>query len=278
MSGAEEAIAFPCRGEALVGILHRGARPATRGLVVVVGGPQYRAGSHRQFVLMARTLAAEGIPVLRFDVRGMGDSAGEHPGFEHIGDDIRAAVDALVAAEPRLERIALWGLCDAASAICHYAAGDARVSGAVLVNPWVRSEASHAKTQLQHYYGGKLADPAFWKRLFTGRIDLADAAGSLRRTLRNLVRRGDGEPDASLPERMARGIGAFGGKVLLIVSGQDLTAREFEGVAAGSAGWRAVFASPRFARFDLPQADHTFSQRACADAVAQRTAEWMRAL
>ena len=48
----------------------------------MVGGPQYRVGSHRQFTLMARAFAAAGYPVLRFDYRGIGDSEGESRGFE----------------------------------------------------------------------------------------------------------------------------------------------------------------------------------------------------
>lgn len=55
------------------------------GLLMVVGGPQYRVGSHRQFVLLARDLAAAGIPVFPFDYRGMGDSTGQARDFEGIG-------------------------------------------------------------------------------------------------------------------------------------------------------------------------------------------------
>ncbi|KAB8057318.1 hydrolase 1, exosortase A system-associated, partial [Janthinobacterium violaceinigrum] len=58
----------------LVGILSLPAAPGPRGVLIVTGGPQYRVGSHRQFVLLARALAAQGVPVLRFDLRGMGDS------------------------------------------------------------------------------------------------------------------------------------------------------------------------------------------------------------
>ena len=42
-------------------------------VLVVVGGPQVRAGSHRHFVQLARHLATHGHAVMRFDVRGMGD-------------------------------------------------------------------------------------------------------------------------------------------------------------------------------------------------------------
>ncbi len=60
----------------------------------------------------ARRLAAEGFPCLRFDYTGMGDSAGPKPDFEDAGDDIRRACDAVLAAVPGCERVALWGLCE----------------------------------------------------------------------------------------------------------------------------------------------------------------------
>ena len=61
----ESPVLLPCQGEQMVGIV---ARPAGEhrssnqdlGLVVIVGGPQYRAGSHRQFVHLARALAEAG--------------------------------------------------------------------------------------------------------------------------------------------------------------------------------------------------------------------------
>src|SRR5690349_15977659 len=96
----ERTVVFECAGERLVGVVHAGA--ASVGVLVVVGGPQYRAGSHRQFVLMARELARAGYPVLRFDYRGMGDSDGAPCSFEQIDPDIRAAIDAFMKHEPQL--------------------------------------------------------------------------------------------------------------------------------------------------------------------------------
>ena len=76
MNGTEQALSVECRGESLLGVLHLPITPRDLGVIVVVGGPQYRAGSHRQFVLLARALADAGHAVLRLDVRGMGDSTG----------------------------------------------------------------------------------------------------------------------------------------------------------------------------------------------------------
>src|SRR5690606_31415058 len=109
-------------------------------------------GSHRQFVLLCRHLAAHGIPAMRFDYRGMGDSTGAERGFDTVADDIRAAIDSFIKRVPSIGRVVLWGLCDAASAACLYAPSDERVGGLVLANPWVRTAAGEAKTYLKHYY------------------------------------------------------------------------------------------------------------------------------
>src|ERR1700758_722935 len=91
LSYSETALTFLCGGERMLGILSRPDVPATRGVLIMVGGPQYRVGSHRQFLLLARHLAAHGVPALRFDYRGMGDSEGGMRTFEHVEDDLRAA-------------------------------------------------------------------------------------------------------------------------------------------------------------------------------------------
>ena len=84
MSYSETPQFIPCGGERMLGILALPAVPADIGIVLVVGGPQTRVGSHRQFVLLSRCLAAAGYAVLRFDYRGMGDSSGEQRGFERL--------------------------------------------------------------------------------------------------------------------------------------------------------------------------------------------------
>ena len=119
----ERALAFDCGGERLYGILSLPGHAASgaRGVLVVVGGPQYRAGSHRQFTLLARDLAQDGVPVLRFDYRGMGDSEGTIRPFDDVEDDLRAAIDAFMAASPGLREVVLWGLCELAIIACDLA-------------------------------------------------------------------------------------------------------------------------------------------------------------
>lgn len=284
MSAREIPFAFTCCGDSLVAVYHQVTGAPRRGVVIVVGGPQYRIGSHRQFLLIARTLAEHGIPVLRFDYRGMGDSEGEFTGFESIDLDIAAAIDAFVARCPSLSEIVLWGLCDGASASLFYAYQDARVRGLVLLNPWVRTTSGEAKTYLKHYYTARLLDPAFWRKLMSGRFDVGASLRSLLGMVRNARSRDRsalpsqeerlaGDTTRPLPDRMAEGLRRFDGSVLLITSGNDLTAREFEEAVKASSLWRQLLAAPRVTRRRLPAADHTFSRREWREQVVAWTLE-----
>ena len=181
VSYEERPFFFACGGESLLGIVAAPPAPAEVGVLVIVGGPQYRVGSHRQFVLLARALAGAGIACMRFDHRGAGDSSGAMRSFEAIDDDIRAAVDAFLALTPRVTKVVLWGLCDAASAACCYAASDPRVVGLVLLNPWVRTNASEASTYLRHYYGRRLLEPEFWRKVARGEVRAGSRSTVLRR-------------------------------------------------------------------------------------------------
>lgn len=292
MTYTETALSFDCRGNRLYGVLSLPEQAGTKGVLVVVGGPQYRAGSHRQFTLLARRLAERGIPVMRFDYRGMGDSEGSQTTFEDIHEDVHAALEQFFAAAPGLREVALWGLCDAASAALFYAYQDTRVTGLVLLNPWARTEQGRAKAYLKHYYIQRLFEAALWQKIFSGRFSFASAAKSFAGLVGAAARPGQAltpssngaasagrnEMQASdLPRRMLDGLARFQGKVLIILAGKDLTAQEFSGLAASSGAWRKMLASPRISRRELADADHTFSRRAWRDQVADWTADWIEA-
>ena len=276
----EHAVAFRCGGEQLHGVLSLPGQPSPRGVLIIAGGPQYRAGSHRQFTLLARTLAARGIPVQRFDYRGMGDSDGAQRGFGDVDLDVRAAVDHFMAAVPGLREAVLWGLCDGASAALCYASQDARVRGLVLLNPWVRTEAGAARATLKHYYRGRLLQGALWRKLFSGRFDAGAAWRSLRQLMAASGAGGKpaadaGQAPADLPSRMLAGWSRFKGPVLLILSGADLTAKEFTDLADASPAWQTLLARAGTTRHELGKADHTFSRRVWRDQVADWTANWV---
>ncbi|MGC2518221.1 MAG: hydrolase 1, exosortase A system-associated [Burkholderiales bacterium] len=275
---------FDCEGESLVGILSGTGLPAARGVLIVVGGPQYRVGSHRQFTLLARHLAERGVPALRFDYRGMGDSGGEVRTFERVGVDIRCAIDRFFASVPGLKDIVIWGLCDAASAALFCAHQDARVSGLILLNPWVRTEQGLARTHLRHYYLRRLFQTSLWQKIIHGEFKFREAAGALGKIVFDAMRPGSSSEtvekspagESPLPDRMEDALLRFQGRVLLILSGNDLTAQEFKDVVAGSGRWRRSLAGDRVTRHDLPEANHTFARREWRDQVARWTEEWVK--
>ena len=273
-------VTFECRESTCVAVLSQPASPPSppdAGVVVIVGGPQYRVGSHRQFVLLARALAAAGIPVLRFDCRGMGDSEGEARTFEAIDDDIRAAIDAFVR-ETAVTRVVLWGLCDGATAAFMYAPSDARVRALVALNPWARSTQGEAAVRLKRYYLQRLGTLAFWRKVVAGKFDAGASAAGLAAHVRNAVKRAAPATAGSFLQRMEDGWRRFRRPTLVLLSGNDLTAREFEAWVASDRGRRELLAEPLTQGVSLRDADHTFSDRAARDAVAAKTVEWISRL
>ena len=282
---------FHCGVDRLVAVISRSRQPMPRGVLIVVGGPQYRAGSHRQFTLLCRALAARGIAAMRFDYRGMGDSEGDARNFEGILPDIRVATDNFCMAVPELREVVIWGLCDAASAALICAYRDSRVTGLVLLNPWVRTLEGLAKAQIKHYYWSRFTDQEFWRKVmrgdfafkagvrsFASALLMAFGMGRARAVTNSLAVMGAQAKAAaaeSLPDRMADGLSRFKGKVLLILSGNDLTAQEFDEVVRGASRWGRLLADRRVERRQLPKANHTFSTREWRDQVAAWTADWV---
>jgi exosortase A-associated hydrolase 1 len=282
----EQAVEFDCAGDELIGVLSASALPASLGVLIVVGGPQYRVGSHRQFTLLARQLAEHGVPTLRFDYRGMGDSEGEVRTFEDVGADIRCAIDRFFASVPGLRHVVLWGLCDGASAALFYAHQDARVRGLVMLNPWVRTEQGVARVHLRHYYVRRLFQASLWQKVARGEFNVRGAVAALGKFAFDAIGRGTSSgtieespaSEAPLPDRMEDGLRKFQGRVLLILSGNDLTAQEFKDVVTRSRRWRGLLADERITRKDLPEANHTFARREWRDQVARWTEAWVKSL
>lgn len=281
---------FTCNNELLPAIIHPGKGATKRGVLVVVGGPQYRVGSHRQFVLLARDLAENGVPVFRFDYRGMGDGAGDLVGFEHITDDIRSAIDCFQMECPDVTEVVIWGLCDAATAASFYAPLDNRISGLVLLNPWVRSEVGEAKAYIKHYYVKRLLSKGFWRKVFSGRFNLAQSYRSFRQMITKAFRHSNdsantssngtdmmiNNPDLSLGKRMEHALGQFKGELLFVLSGNDLTAAEFQQSVDASPHFQSILGRKNSRVIRLEHADHTFSRRVWRNSVAAETVNWLK--
>jgi exosortase A-associated hydrolase 1 len=276
----ERALTFECGGETLVGILAEPASPAEVGALIIVGGPQYRAGSHRQFVLLSRQLAASGVAAMRFDYRGMGDATGSPASFSDVVEDIAAAIEKMRGSHPSLKQIVLCGLCDAASASLIYwqATRDTRVAGMVLLNPWVRSEGSIGRARIKHYYARRLLEKDFWTKLVRGRVD---AGKGIREVIADFLaarrtKAASSADGSAFQDRMATGLRTFGGPVLLILSGRDLTAKEFLDYGSSNPQWTGLLDRANVSRHDMNDADHTFSSDRWRCEVETLALDWLR--
>lgn len=275
----EQPLEFACAGQRMLGVLARPAAPSRLGVLVVVGGPQYRAGSHRQFVLLARALAAAGVPVLRFDLRGMGDSDGSRTEFYDADADVDAALSAFQAALPGLERIVLWGLCDGATACALYPITDRRVAGLALVNPWLRTEQLAAQARLEHYYRKRLFDARFWRKLLQGRA-------RVMRSLQGVLSAWRGSRAAALssaaptrarswPADAVANLAQDDRPRLVVLSGRDAVAEEFRTAATRDARLDAALRAAVTERLDVAEANHTFSTSRTRAILFDGTLDWL---
>ena len=273
MTVRETSISFACADAILFGVISHPEQPASKGVIIVVGGPQYRVGSHRQFTLLARALAAQGHAVLRFDSRGMGDSSGTAPGFNALDADIAAAIDALTTACPAVEQVVLWGLCDGASAALLYSQRnrDERVAGLALANPWLESERAEAHAIVHSYYRQRLLQGSFWRKLLHKQIN---PLGRLREAWR-LWRTAAQRSEAATNDTQAMHVTLLELKLpmLVLLCQRDATAQTF------SAALRLVGSDflqrANVQRVDFAEADHTFSRQEWRKEVENVTIAWL---
>lgn len=259
------------------------------GVLIVVGGPQYRVGAHRHFVKLARHLAGAGITSFRFDHRGVGDSAAPLRSFEALDDDIALATTVLLSSRPQLRGVVLWGLCDAAAASLLYVArrNDSRVHGLALLNPWVRSAQSEAATRLKHYYWERLRSADFWRKLLSGGLSVQTVrdwwqARQLARSEPVTERSGSAAKAASHPvtpayqDLMAQGWKRGRGPLLLQLCPDDFTAQEFLQTIDTRGSWHGWQARAGLVRIDYAGADHTFSQALPLQTSMEDLASWLQ--
>lgn len=269
----EYAKTISSQNKQLLSIIHQGSTANDTAVLFLVGGPQYRVGSHRQFVQLARFLAKAGITSMRFDYRGMGDSFGEKMSFDESAKDISTALDALQFSEPNIKKVYLWGLCDAASMALIYGWQDKRVQGLILLNPWLENESARAKVMLTHYYIKRFFSRSFWHKLVTGKVDVSASVNDINQ-LTKVQEKTDkvavNQLDDGYQSKMLLGMKKFDGPITFILSGNDLTARTFKQQIKQSRSWGRLV-SQKSQLHTLSKADHTFSRKAWKQEVEQLT-------
>jgi exosortase A-associated hydrolase 1 len=240
-------IAFSCAGAELAASLDDGG--GATGLVLVTGGSQTRTGSHRMYERLAKSLAENGYSCMRFDRRGVGDSAGEDPGFRGSGPDIAAAAAALRHECPALTRVLGLGLCDGATAIALFGR-EAGLDGVILVNPWlVEAQAGEpAPAAIRAHYRRRLLSREGWKKILSGAVNY-------RKLLRGLAKVSAGDGGAPLAAETAAALAASRIRAWLILAQGDATA-----IAAAGELKRPAFDGLIEGREKIPSDSHTFAR------------------
>lgn len=213
-------IRFSCSGDTLFGTLDEA--PGKTGLLIVSGGNEIRVGAHRGMACLAQRLAARGIPVLRFDRRGIGDSTGTNGGFLTSASDIGCAA-ATFSAEARIERLVGFGNCDAATALALFGAS-AGIDRLILANPWVIEQQDDLPpaAAIRARYAAKLKNPREWVRLARGGVDLRKLAGGLAK-----VAQTKSEVPDSLAQRLGAALAASRLDTTILLAARDNTAIAF---------------------------------------------------
>ncbi|MBD8528499.1 hypothetical protein [Massilia sp. CFBP 13647] len=261
----QRALRFHTRGEALIGIVDVPERPLARGMLILADSIQYRSGSHRQFTLLSRLLAARGVAVLRFDRMGAGDSDGESAA--QALDDVGAAMKEFFIHVPEMKESVILAPGDAAGCAALYAAQDGRVTGLALLDPLLprcpnAAAAADAGAPAQVAEAGLRYGPR------SAADRLLRRAAALGFPIRRAASRAGREaPSQGVAPALAQALAGFGGRVLLVsgdaaAGGQDAT-RDLAGQY------------PRSRRVEIAHAGADARRSAWRDAVAFACASWL---
>jgi hypothetical protein len=226
-------------------------------------GAVRRIGPNRMWVEAARRWAARGVPTLRVDLGGIGDSDGDGMRFRDVGafyePELEKEVVALIDEVFRRQlgdRVVLGGLCAGSYWSFHGAARDNRVRAALMMNPrllvWdtelVARREVRTLTELQKVAG--------WRRLLRGEVTLSRMRAVMRALaihLRTTLRPKRGHLANAVEELLAR-LRANGTRVLMAFSDDEPLHDELErdGFFARLGEW------PNLEVRKLPGRDHTF--------------------
>jgi hypothetical protein len=174
------------------------ADPAPLAVLFLNAGAIRRTGPNRLWVAWARRWAARGVPCVRLDLEGIGDSDGDGERYRDVArfhdarvvEQVPAAVDALVelGLPPRFVAV---GLCSGGYWAYRSALGDGRVTAALMVNTRVLAWHDSLEAARDLRRTRLLVRPVTWKRLLRGDVPFhrwrgfarwvaAGAAGRLR--------------------------------------------------------------------------------------------------
>lgn len=272
----EETCAFGT-DEHLFGVVTRPAGEATLPAIVMFNaGCVHHVGPNRLSVILARALAAEGFPSLRFDLEGIGDSIARGDGPENDPyppsalEDARSAFAFLKERYGYRDFVAL-GLCSGAHTSFHAGLqfADESIGELILINPltFYWEDGFEQATQFEDAvaYRKSLRDGSRWKKLLRGDVNLRRLwEVAVGQVLAHAKARADELKEIVAPHKASRlardlrRLASMRRRMTLFVAESD-PGREILMTSAR----RATSQGLRHGRIRfemIPQADHTFSQ------------------
>ena len=272
---------FPVTFDGLAGVLHKpqadSAKPA---IVMFNAGAVHHVGPNRIYVEMARRLAREGYPCLRFDLEGLGDSAlfdraqrENHPYPDWATRDARCAFRFLREQHGYSRFIAL-GLCSGAHTAFH--AGleidDEAIEQLVLINPltfrWVEGMSLETTTRVydEMAYRKSMKDPKRWMKLLRGDVNFKRLFAVAAAYPGKIARRAwDAACETFIPPlapplaRQLRQLEARARPITFFIADGDPGYELLEAGAPRTTARQLADGTIRMVR--IRDADHTFSQR-----------------
>jgi alpha-beta hydrolase superfamily lysophospholipase len=284
----EEAVVFG-HASALVGIITEPpAAPRSQDYPAVLllnAGLLHRVGPNRLYVKLARSLAALGCVVLRFDLSGFGDSPVRDdtlPVEQRVVRETQEAMDYLRATRG-IERFVLMGICSGAAIALKTACGDARVVGVVLINTpgqlYATPEEVH-RALARHYW--RLAvSSSFraknWRKVIRGNFDYRSVIRVLSFRLRGLfVRQRQTAAGVRQVAVELHGVTARGVQLLMVHAEGDEGLDYIEVILGDEI--RELSAGGRLRVEVIVGANHTFTLLPNQHQLLQVVQQWVQAL
>ena len=289
-------------GLRLFGILHEPVnRRSDLAFILLSPGVKMRVGPGRLYLRLTELLVELGVPVLRFDCHGLGDSEGTLPeeqlrdvyGQIEVGRFVDDTIDAMNWMQERtgMSRFILSGLCGGAITGLLAGARDARVAGllALGLTPLIASQTADPARYMTtgqldsigRTYLQKLLRPQAWLRVLTLQTDFR----LLQRSLAILA-------FGKKPAPAAAAVAADNASplfppaffnmltrsrpMLLIFGGSDRLGWEFDEKFVSRYAERLAPLQHAYAVHTIAQANHVLSFREWQDEMVSLSRAWLK--
>ncbi len=252
------------------------SKPTQPCALYLTAGLLHHIGPHRLYVEMARSLAADGISGLRFDLAGVGDSETRSGGgdfAERSIGDVKTAMDYLSETFGH-NRFVLIGLCSGADDALATAARDPRVVGTVLLNGYAYRAGQFLMHRIMQFYLPRLFSAQKVVNQFK-KFTKRNPSRSEQQDTAALAKLDDDyrfiPPKSETAERIGS-ITSAGTQMLFIYTGSEHEEYTYSGQFFDM--FPEFRDNSRVRELFIREADHTFVLRADRDKLIEKVRSW----